>query len=119
MEGVDRTGPTPQELIRLDLYLDFRASLRAVLATGDLAALRALLREGGAVLGDRDLVLMAGWPAQRLAPRRHHLILADVELKEQHQASRRWLRRHGFRVPQASTGYGRPNAAVPWLARSA
>ena len=100
------TNLGPRELIRVDLYLEFRAGLRTVLTAGDIGALRAYLLESGRLLSDVHLVMIAGWPDRRLLPRRHQLILADPMLSTWHAASRLWLRRQGYQVPVTCTGYG-------------
>jgi transcriptional regulator with XRE-family HTH domain len=103
----------------IDVYLEFRAGLRAVLARVDLAAFRAFLREAGRAHWDPELATLAVWPAPRLRPLMHRLILADRRLAAAHGASRAWLRRHGVEPPPAGRGYGWPNARAVELRRSA
>jgi hypothetical protein len=117
--SVMRHRPTEQQLLQVELYLEFRANLRDVLATGGLVALRRLLRDAGSSRGDREMSAMASWADARLTLCRHQLILADVELRALHRSSRAWLRRHGYEIPPASMGYGRPNADREQMAQTA
>jgi hypothetical protein len=103
--------------------LDFRARLRAVLATRDVGALRALLRRAAHVLDEHELMRTASWPDQLLLPVMHRLVLADPRLAPHHGAARLWLEGHGgggtrserrrSRTSGTGAGYGSPNTRHP------
>ena len=105
--------------VLIDLYLDFRSSLRAALASGDAAVVRATMRETGRQLGDSELQRMAGWDDERFQTLIARMTLADPLLAHRHRGARQWLRRHGFAVSWAAGGYGRPNLELETERRSA
>src|SRR5262249_12387660 len=90
----------------MDAYLDFRASLRDALATGDPAVFRSFLRDAGQRFGDSELLAMGRWTGEALLPLMHRMIVADPHLGEHHKASRQWLREHGIAPRVKATGYG-------------
>ncbi len=98
--------PSREARAQVDAYLDFRAGLRDVLATGDPKALRVFLRDIGEDLGDSDLRAMGRWTDEAILPLMHRMIIADAKLADHHSASRAWLREHNLPFRVSSTGYG-------------
>lgn len=91
---------------RVDAYLDFRAALRDVLASGDVKQFRAFLRDVGTDQADPELTAMGRWNDEALLPVMHRMIMADPKLKEHHPASRAWLRERQMPMRVRSVGYG-------------
>src|SRR5688572_7393100 len=101
-----RRGPSSQTRERVDAYLDFRAALRDVLATGDARQFRLFLRDSGEDLRDPEMAAMGRWSEETLLPLMHRMVLADVKLADHHDTSRQWLRERHLPMRVRPTGYG-------------
>ena len=91
---------------RVDAYLEFRAALRDVLASGDVKQFRAFLRDVGAEQTDPELAAMGRWNDEALLPVMHRMVVADPKLKPHHAPSRAWLRERHIPMRVRSVGYG-------------
>lgn len=91
---------------RIDAYLDFRAGLRDVLASGDAKQFRGFLRDAGEDYRDPELMAMSRWDEESLLPLMHRMTIADHHLAEHHGRARAWLREHHLPLRVRSTGYG-------------
>jgi hypothetical protein len=90
----------------LEAYLEFREQLRDTLASGDVRAFRAFLRDEGRSLGDRELEAMGRWSDEALRPLMYRMVIADPHLKAHHAEARAWLRERHIPLRVKSVGYG-------------
>ena len=90
----------------LEAYLAFREALRDTLASGDVRAFRAFLRDEGRNIGDRELETMGRWNDDALRPLMYRMVIADPRLRQHHPEARAWLREHHIPLRVKSVGYG-------------
>ena len=99
-------GPSRDTREKVDAYLDFRQALREVLITSDPKQFKQFLKDAGEDLRDPELGAMGRWTEEALLPLMHRMILADRQLAEHHDASKRWLRERHLPQRVQPTGYG-------------